>query len=50
MRFGLPASDYFDGLAHPETPGEDWSLMTLLYERIIHAFFDVAPDDGVESS
>lgn len=49
MRFGLPASDYFHGIAHPETSDENWSILALLYDRLIHTFFEMIPDDEAES-
>lgn len=43
MRHQLPAADYFYGLAHPEAPAEDWSIMALLFERIVDMFFEPVP-------
>lgn len=40
MRYRLPAGNYFYDLQHPEAAGEDWSLMALLFERIIDVFFE----------
>ena len=45
MRAKLPAGEYLFEQSHPEAPGEDWSLLALLFERIVDTFFEEIPDD-----
>ena len=45
MRAKLPAGEYLFEQPHPEVPGEDWSLLALLFERIVDTFFEEIPDD-----
>lgn len=45
MRYRLPAGDYMFGLPHPELPDdESWSLVALLFERLVEMFFEPVDD------
>lgn len=39
MRYSLQARRHLDGLTHPKDPTREWSLYSLMFEKIVHTFF-----------